>query len=171
LGESKEPHSLDTLLRVLDTRNLELRAAAIHALHELGAVKVLQSRLTDFKQPASARRAAAQGLRFLEDASAVPALLAALEDPSAEVRAEAALALSVFNPAAAQEPLLTALNDPSEEVRYYAAVALGAVPRFAPTPRVKSALLARQSMEKDPTVLYSLSVALRKLASTEPKVP
>jgi HEAT repeat protein len=167
LGKSKFPHSMDTLLQVLDTRDLELREEALQSLRALGAVEALQSRLTDSKQPASARRAAARGLRFLKDASAVPALITALEDSSAEVRAEAALALSAFNPASAQEPLITALDDPNDEVRYYAALALGSVS----TPRVKSALQARKAVEKDETVLYALTTALKKLESTEPKAP
>lgn len=167
LGKSKDPRGIDTLLQVLDTRNLELREQALQALRELGAVQALQSRLSDSAQSTPARRAAARGLRFLKDASAVPALLTALKDSSAEVRAEAALALAAFTPASAQEPLIAALEDPNQEVRYYAALTLGSFP----TPRVKASLQAREAREKDQTVLYALTTALKKLEGVESKTP
>ena len=165
LGKLKnDPSSLDPLLEVLDTRDLELREAALESLRELGAVKVLQGILADSKQPESARKAAARGLRFLKDASSTQFLVAGLKNPSASVRAESALALSTLDPAAAQDELIAALKDPDKDVRYYAADALGSVP----TSKVKAALEASKAVETDETVQYALDVALEKVSSASP---
>ena len=163
LGRRKNPLSVEPLLEVLRTRDLKLRETALESLRQLGAVELLQSRLVDPRQAERARKAAAQGLRFLQDASSIPSLKAGLKDPSASVRAESALALSTLDPAAAEDALITALKDPHRDVRYYAADALGSVP----TPKVKAALAACTAVETDESVQYALDIAYEKVSERD----
>lgn len=74
------------------------------------------------------RRVAASFLGRVEHPSAVSALLAALDDPSAETRYVAAIGLGVADePPGALQPLVRRLRDESAAVRRVAAWALGAL--------------------------------------------
>lgn len=158
LGASTDKGAVDALLKVLDTRDEPLREASIESLRKLKGASVLAARLTDKKQPERTRHSAARGLRFLADASTVPALVKGLADSSAKVRAEAALALSMFGADQAVEQLVACIDDPDKDVRYYAADALGPVK----SPAVKAALEKRLLFEAEGTVKYALKAALVK---------
>ena len=71
------------------------------------------------------RRNAAWALGVLDDARAVPALIATLTDREAPVRRQSAWALGVIGNPSAVEPLLGALKDRDPEVRRQAAWAIG----------------------------------------------
>jgi len=73
------------------------------------------------------RQQAAVSLGQTEDATAVPALIAALEDSENGVRREAAKALGFLKDARAVPSLLDALSDSDTNVRLYAAYALGEI--------------------------------------------
>jgi HEAT repeat protein len=150
--------SLDALVKSLDTKDEATREASIEGLKKLGAAEMLAKRVTDKKQPQRARQEAARALRFLRDDSTVPALIGALSDPAAKVRAEAALALSMFGAEQAATQLLVCLDDADKDVRYYAADALGAVR----APSVKAAREKRLLFEAEGTVKYALKTALAK---------
>ncbi|MBL8950774.1 MAG: HEAT repeat domain-containing protein [Myxococcaceae bacterium] len=158
LGSSTDKGAVDALLKALDTRNEELRDACIASLAKLNGASVLAARLGDKKQPERTRAEAARGLRFLEDASTVPALIAALSDSSAAVRSEAALALSLFGTEQALPKLVACLDDEDKDVRYYAADALGSVKSTV----AKAALEKRLAVESAAAVKYALKVALDK---------
>jgi HEAT repeat protein len=76
-------------------------------------------------QGAHARGNAAHALGGSKDPRAVEALIAALEEPDAEVRAAAAESLGALKDARAVEPLIGALQDEDASTRANAAWALG----------------------------------------------
>lgn len=153
-----ELSAIDALLKALGSRELSVRQAAASSLLELDAGPVLASRLIDATQPERARQQAAVALRLLKLESTVPALVTALSDPAAPVRASVALALSMFGARAAEDALIAALDDRCDDVRYYAADALGAV-RSAKT---KAALQRRQEVEEHMAVQLALKGSLAK---------
>ncbi len=159
LGASRDPHAIDTLLKALDSRDKDVRNAAVESLLKLDGGTVLAKRLTDPKQPERTRQQAALGLRVLKLEATVPALVSALsKDGAGSVRAEAALALSMFGAVAAEDALITALDDQSDDVRYYAADALGEVK----TAKTRAALQKRQQVEDHMAVQLALKGALAK---------
>ena len=74
-----------------------------------------------------ARRNAAWALGALDDASASPALMKALNDSESPVRQQSAWALGAIDEPSAVEALIRALKDPDQGVRQQAAWALGAI--------------------------------------------
>ncbi len=165
LGHAKDTsHSkgreraVDSLLKLLDTRDEAVHSAAMGSLNALRASTLLVERLNNPKLPERTRQNAAMGLRYLKETSSVGALKAALHDSSAKVRAEAALALSLFAAAEAETELVVLLDDADKDVRYYAADALGGVK----TDNAKAALQRRLAVEGDETVKFALKGALNK---------
>ena len=74
-----------------------------------------------------ARRNAAWALGALDDASASPALMKALNDSESPVRQQSAWALGAIDEPSAVEALIRALKDTDDGVRQQAAWALGAI--------------------------------------------
>ena len=74
-----------------------------------------------------ARRNAAWALGALDDASASPALMKALNDSESPVRQQSAWALGAIDEPSAVDALIRALKDPDQGVRQQAAWALGAI--------------------------------------------
>ena len=157
LATSKDPLAIETLIRGLGTLDEALTHAVVESLKAQHAAPVLAKRLADSGTVEARKVLACTGLRYLKDASAVPALAMALKDESAVVRREAALALTVIGPAPAEEALLVALGDPDGDVRYGAAEALGEI-RSA---KAKAALTAALTKETNPTVRFAIEGALR----------
>jgi HEAT repeat protein len=101
LGMLPSRRAVGPLLAVLRTADdSETRRAAVHALGWCGMdlederiYQALVDTLSNGKEEASVRGEAGDALANLGDARAVPALLAAIQDPSAEVRFWAAFAL------------------------------------------------------------------------------
>jgi HEAT repeats len=124
--------SLPRLVSALQDDNV--RGAAMTALERLGGTK-MRSLLVPVLQHdpnPEVRAAAAFALRSGDaDPSAVDALIAALADPSPDVRDHAAEALGVLNPRRGRkrtrEALLGALHDDDPRVRYSAAFSLGGI--------------------------------------------
>ncbi len=75
--------------------------------------------------PADSRERQVLALALDSSADAVPALVAALDDPDGQVREKAALGLAWRSDERAFAPLLKALHDPDPQVREKAAIALG----------------------------------------------
>lgn len=111
------------------THPLTTRTAAIYGLYRFEAFKaqvwpLLADLIRDVE--VEMRASAIDSLGFLRLPEAVPALLEALADESAQVRWLAASALGRLMPEArAVWPLLDCLHDTDADVRYYAAQALG----------------------------------------------
>ncbi len=100
-----------TMLTKIRGRPAEL---LVEVLHEHGAVKAAR---TDLVARSPVRRArAAQVLGLTRDPEAVPALVAALQDPAGEVRTSAAYALGLVGDPAGAAPLLAALGRPEHGV-------------------------------------------------------
>lgn len=106
--------TFEAALRDLQSRRDRVRAEAAHALG-------------DASEPEDRARA-------------VPALIAALDDPRPEVRTEAALSLGDLDSERAVEPLEQRLEDPVPAARQAAAIALGRLGAGAAFPALARAL-------------------------------
>jgi len=121
------------------------------------------------------RKTAAEALGRTGAAAAVPALIQALEDGSADVRERAASALGEIRDEAATPGLLVLLKDQDEQVRMSAAQALGrikaqsAIPSFINRLAEDVSLLAGLNDEED-LAQISAAIALRR-AGAEPAMP
>lgn len=105
LGECRNGDAAPALIAVMRADpSAPTRAAAAWALGEIGtdpAIDALLTALADRAVPASVRGQAAEALGRARDPRVVPALIAALGDPEAEVRFFAAFALGQSGDAAA----------------------------------------------------------------------
>ncbi len=150
--------AVDKLGASLDSLDDATREATLTALTELAAARDLALVLDDARAPLTTRKNVLKAFRYLKSAKYTPAVVRALSNPDAQLRAEAALALSVFGAADAVPALVNASNDPSDDVRYYAADALGGVN----TEAAKKAIAERLWLETSPTVLYALREASKR---------
>jgi HEAT repeat protein len=137
--------ALDALVKALDDLDLEVRANSARTLwwvhnYDRESLQPLALRLLDvllkgLKHPdAKGREIAAQVLALTgpmasSDEDAIPALIAALEDSDATVRASAADALRAYEERAerAVPALRKACKDPVERVRAMARGAIGGI--------------------------------------------
>jgi HEAT repeat protein/beta-lactamase regulating signal transducer with metallopeptidase domain len=106
-----------------------VREMAAWALAQIGATGSVSSLGAAAQRDTaeSVRTMAVWALGRLDDASAVPALVAVLRDRSAEARGRAAWALGTIGPERAPVELRAALRDPASDVRLRAAWALGRI--------------------------------------------
>lgn len=153
----------------------DVRTNAVYTLTRLGqqpngGPAVTPALLVALKDPEpGVRKVAASSFRSMEAAprGAVAALVAALRDPSAEVRAEAAFGLMGFHSPPAREavPALSAAfgQDPDRQVRINAARALGLM-----GPAAKDAVPALRSGLRDPDESVR-SAAAEALQGIEPR--
>lgn len=159
LGKSKDVvGAVDKLAKALDSMDDAVREATLSALRELLAAKDFPKIFEDKKTPLKTRRNVLKALRYLKEPRYTPMVVKALGEPDAGIRADAAWALSVFGAADAEPQLITALGDAEKDVRYYAADALGSCRSEA----AKKAVLERQKVEADKTVLFSLQQAEKR---------
>lgn len=126
------------------------------------ALTPLQKCMNDLKSPdAGLRRMAAEELSRLRDPHATPALVVALSDEDAGVRASAARALGLMRAQDAAKELGRLLaEDPDSQVRQSAAVALG----FLGDPASAEGL-AKALKDKDPGTRFSACQALSSVRS------
>jgi len=143
-----DPQAVDALARTAQTDDdEEVRGAAIDALDAVGpdAIERLVAEMAGveadgadwvraeaFVETLSAdrpelRMAAANALRGLGDAGALPALVETLDDPNPRVRARVARACGAIGDEAAADALAARLDDPVGRVRREAADALAAI--------------------------------------------
>ena len=96
-------------------------------------------------------------------ASAVPALITALEDERENIRASAAYALGEMGPVAAEavDALIALLTDESEEVRRHATSALGMIK--APTSKTVPALVKVLQNPEDTDLAFFAAQALTRI--------
>jgi len=143
-----EPQAVDALVRTAkEDDDEEVRGAAIDALDAIGADAIERLvaemagvdgggadwvRAEAFVETLSAdrpelRMAAANALRRLGDASALPALVETLDDPQPRVRSRAARACGAIGDESAADALAARLDDPVSHVRREAADSLAAI--------------------------------------------
>jgi HEAT repeat protein len=159
LGKSKDVvGAVDKLAKALDSMDDQVREATVSSLRELLAAKDFPKLYEDPKTPLRTRRNVLKALRYLKDPKYTPMVVKALGDADAGLRSEAALVLSVYGAADAEGALIKVLGDAEKDVRYYAADALGGLK----TDAAKQAVLERQKVEKDQTVLFALQQAEKK---------
>jgi len=189
LGRIGRP-AIDPLCELLHAQVAEVRFAAAFGLNEIGrdAVSVaptLINVLNDANEAVEVRRFAAFTLGKVGPASpaSLPALVAALKSPKAELRAAACGALLSFGPRAeaAVPPLVEALGDPEPDVQYFACQTLGrigkpAVPALiralhdaAPQTRKYAAATLAAITPGEPATIRALTPLLRD-PSTEVRV-
>jgi len=171
-----EPQAVDALVRTARSDDdEEVRGAAIDALDAIGgeAIERLVAEMAGvdadgadwvraeaFVETLSAdrpelRMAAANALRRLGDAGALPALVEALDDPNSRVRARAARACGAIGDDRVADALGARLDDPVGPVRREAADALAAIG----TDQALSPLLGAVTDEND-EVRYAAVMAL-----------
>jgi HEAT repeat protein len=160
------PRTLDAALRDATSARAETRASALADLvrHAQGrgeedavrarAVSLALAALQGDESPA-VRSAAAVALGDLGAASALPALLLAIEDENVHVRQMAMNALGEIGDARAVPRLARALSDERPEVRYQAVIAYA---RLAADAADVDAALVRACADQDEAVRY---IALR----------
>jgi HEAT repeat protein len=131
------PRVVRTLVALLEHRDSSVadRAAALLELFPAESHGPVSRALRTGASPA-ARRWAAAALRACRQEAAVAALVAALDDPAAEVRRGAARSLGDLRDPIASAALQAATTDPDEGVRKAAASALVALGAMAAATRV-----------------------------------
>jgi HEAT repeat protein len=120
LGASNDVTSVSSLLPRLADPTPDVRIAAARALGrigDVGAAAPLAAALTQPRQPLLVRRALAAALARVPHPEVQPALLAALEDPDAQVRGYAAQALGQVGNEAAWTALQAIQGDNSPLLR------------------------------------------------------
>jgi HEAT repeat protein len=123
LGEIGDPRGAARLTAAL--REPELETTALEALRRMGRAALPELERAFAGASAAVRRQLVDLLARLEDPRVERLLLAALADPSAEVRADAAFALGDARVFDALRPLMALkAQDPSPEVRRAASAAL-----------------------------------------------
>jgi len=175
-----EPQAIDALVRTAQEDDDEaVRGAAIDALDTIGsdAIERLVAEMAGIDSDGGAdgadwvraeafvktlsadrpelRMAAANALRGLGDAGALPALTETLDDANPRVRARAARACGAIGDEAAADALAARLDDPAGDVRREAADALAAIG----TSRALSPLLSAAADENE-EVRYAAVTAL-----------
>jgi HEAT repeat protein len=126
LGFSKDFRATPTLVRMLEDRVQDVRAAAAEALGDLGNVQVaalLIEKLGDSAE--DVREAVAGALGMLGKEEAVAPLIEKLQDPALSVRVAAARALGMLGKEEAVTPLIGKLEDSADDMQGDAAEALG----------------------------------------------
>jgi cyclophilin family peptidyl-prolyl cis-trans isomerase/HEAT repeat protein len=172
--DSLPPETDSTLARQLEDDIPIVRAEAASALGRLAQRKLkrpqwrpkLAALLQD--QAEEARWRAAYALMRLEDSSAAPALLVALQDRSARVRVQAARALGVLTSRTAHAPLKQAAHhDGDWRVRVNAAAALGKL-QFSPADfSLDHFPLADENLHVRLTAISALGNALARLRQAQ----
>jgi HEAT repeat protein len=129
LGELESRRSLETLLRVLETRDVELQIAAVEAISQIDELVSAPPALV---QAASSpnqelRQAALYTLVHIEDPTLAPVLLAHITDADADVRTHIIAWMGEMKAQSALPAIRRALNDPVAEVRRAAVEALAEI--------------------------------------------
>lgn len=128
LGEIGDPSCIDTLLGLLDDKELGYSAAS--TLGNFKSEETFEKVTKKLKNSnPTVRTNAIVVLEYNRDPAAVSLLIKMLNDKAPEVRKEATLALSLFKEpeqiALTQQPLINALGDSKSEVQEEAARSLG----------------------------------------------
>lgn len=126
LGWIGDPGAIEAIRPLLEDEDTGVRSEAIKTLGILGdktSIDHFANILQRHPDP-WARYDAAGALGNIKDIRAVEPLLAALNDPAAQVRRTVASALSHLGDLRAVEPLIKQLRDPDPDARYWAVLAL-----------------------------------------------
>ena len=126
LGSLGDEQAIGPLIQALDDKDKDVRKAAVEALAVIGAVSVapLVEVLDRKESSVSARTAAVEALRKIDDARCAEYIIRALEDDQAQVRWHAAFALGEMECQEAVDPLIRALADEHHWVRFNVVFAL-----------------------------------------------
>ena len=128
LSFRRDENTAQTLVALLGRDDAQVRAAALEALrynpHAAGVART-EAMLSTDPDP-TVRATAASTLAVLRGAEAMPALVAALKDESADVRRAAVIELGLLRSSKAVDVLISvATTDPDPDVRAEAATSLG----------------------------------------------
>jgi HEAT repeat protein len=124
LGDLATVRVVPDLMRALDDRSWDVRAAAVRSLGRLGAVDSVEALVA--RSANGQVSSAVVGLALLEvGPSALPHLVDLLDHPDSHVRAGAIRLVGLLGSAGEAAALPARLRDPSAEVRAAAAGALG----------------------------------------------
>lgn len=160
LGETGDPRAVDTLLNLLDDKEI-----GSHAASNLGRIKgeyVFGKliKLLDSKNP-TVRINAVSVYEHIQDPDAVPILVRMLNDPIPEVRRGAAYALGHFNEseeiAQTEQPLINALGDSKIEVQAAAAGSLGRIESKKAIPPLAELIQSKDSTLCQTAAIHSLA--------------
>ncbi len=171
LGQNSLVAELTSLLHSFER---DKRIAAATALAYIGDKTVLTNLLGEWAGGASSDRRlqVAEALGVIGDASAVPALAEALQDPEEDLRTQAVWSLGHVGDPAGVPWLLQALGDTNFSVRFAAAFSLVGLTNQAlmpalqklladPEPRVSTAAACSLAFHGSDGVLPQLSIAAR----------
>ncbi len=123
-GDTPGPSQVNGLLTALNSRDWQVRLAAIHALGKLEARAPLDPLLAALNdEDSSVRAAAVHALGALKERAPLTSLQDALHDPAWQVRESAVLALGKLSRPVPGTWLVNALNDSDASVREAAQLA------------------------------------------------
>ena len=152
--------TLEAALRDLSQGNPKSRAAAAHALGDVGdpaekrrAVEALLRAIDDDRPEVRAEACASLG--DLGDPEALPMLIRRLDDGTAPVRQNAAIALGSLGHADGFEPLVQALREGPADLRFQAATSLAEIDQVRAFEPLTGAL-----DDRDPQVVSAAALSL-----------
>jgi hypothetical protein len=115
---------INSLIRVLGSKDSEIQAAAVHALGNIGTAATEALIVALKKKNRNLRLGVIGALAEIKDSRAVSSLMEMIEDPGSEIRWQAAMALGEIGDPGAIPAILKALKDTDKYVRYGSAVSL-----------------------------------------------
>ena len=125
LSKLSEPRATAALLLAVQDPDAEVARRAVFALGQLGSSEALGGLIAALGQPSAEQRQSLTTALVQVGSAAVPALIEALDQPSALVRAQAADILGLIGSGEAVPALADLLGDGDWEVRFAALSALG----------------------------------------------
>jgi len=167
LGQIGDKRALESLLKMLDSKDRWIRRAAAVALEGMDderLIEPLMSHMLEISEPdVEVRRSCARALARMEPLQAIEALAQALKDSSLGVRLEAGYALGRIGEPAI-DVLIKARYDEDSRVRDSAVSALGDIGGALARKEISSVL---EDEDEEQTVKLTAIQALYKLGDTE----
>jgi HEAT repeat protein len=164
------PRAVAALIGALQHPSADVQAQAARALGAMKALEAVPALIAQVQQsmPVADRVLRIEALAEIGDPRAVPALTAALRDPSARIVTDAAQALVSLGDPRATGPLLQALNHPDWSIRCAVAAALGKLQVMHERLSAAREQLAREmESEKNPQLREEMEREFLLLADNE----
>ncbi|MGB9928720.1 MAG: HEAT repeat domain-containing protein [Methanosarcina sp.] len=165
LGKLHNERAVEPLIKTLEDKNFQIRAAALHSLEILGGERVEEALITKLDAVSDSNKIHSTHSEFqkqviftlgnVKSKKAVHVLIHKLEDKNPEIRKYAAESLGKIKDTQAVDPLLNHISDRNPEVRNSVAYSLGIL-------KAEKAInpLLKMLTEKDPelriTAVYAL---------------
>jgi HEAT repeat protein len=166
LGYLGDRGALDALVVALKDKTVTVRSRAIVALRRIADPRAIEPLVHQITDPRCHIHRPAYEALLSFGAAALPALLQALQDSNAKLRAVAAHALGELRDPRAVEPLLQVLDDPVPHVRKNTTIAL----RLLKDRRAVEPLIIRLD-DPDPDICILAAFALGDLGDRRAIVP